>query len=91
MIFTALKYFTRLVEKTISLPIKMVRFFLYAVVFNPRLGPLRYIAALAMIYVALAIGLVYVFAPLRGLSGEIWLANKLNYDAERWMATGIDL
>ncbi len=89
MLFAILKFFTRFLERAVSLPVKLVRFFLYAVVFNPRLGPLRYVASLAIIYVVLAIGLVYVFAPIRGITGEIWLANKLNYDAERWMATAI--
>ena len=84
-----LKILTHLLEQMISIPMKLIRFILYAVVFNPGLGPLRYVAALGFIYIGLAIGLVYIYAPLRGHIGEYWMANKLNYDAERWLATAI--
>jgi len=84
-----IKILTRLVEYIIALPIKLLRFILYAVVFNPRLGPLRYIAAVGLLYIGIAISLAYIYAPLRGHIGAYWMANKLNYDAERWMATAI--
>ena len=33
--------------------------------------------------------LVYVVAPIRGLTGQLTLSDKLGYDAERWLATAI--
>ena len=36
-----------------------------------------------------ALALVYVVAPLRGLVGQYFLADKLRYDAERWLATAV--
>ena len=59
------------------------------VAFNPRLGPLRYVATLAIAYVAFAVLLVYVVAPIRGFVGQYYLGDKLRYDAERWLATAI--
>ena len=33
--------------------------------------------------------LVYVVAPLRGITGQAYMSDKLRYDAERWLATAI--
>src|SRR5581483_5051370 len=43
----------------------------------------------AAAYVTFALVLVYVLAPLRGLIGQYFLADKLRYDAERWLATAV--
>ena len=59
------------------------------VIFNPRLGALRYVIFAAFAYVAFAVLLVYVVAPVRGFVGHYFLADKLRYDAERWLATAI--
>ena len=53
------------------------------------LGPLRYVVHAAIGYVAFALLLVYVVAPARGVVGAWFMADRLRYDAERWMATAI--
>lgn len=76
-------------ELILALPIRLGRLFLVGVVLNPRLGPLRHIATAAVIFVAFAVVLVYLVAPLRGLYGQLYMAEKLRYDAERWLATAV--
>ncbi len=84
-----LRLFIRLAELVVFVPAKIARFFIDAIAFNPRLGPVRYVAAGAIGYVVFALLLVYVIAPVRGLTGQYFLADKLRYDAERWVATAI--
>lgn len=84
-----LRLLTRLVEALVALPVMVVRFLSDWLVFNPRLGPLRYVATAALGYLAFALVLVYVLAPLRGVIGHLYMADKLRYDAERWVATAI--
>lgn len=76
-------------ELLLGLPTRVLRFLADRVAFNPQLGPLRYVASAAMLYVAFAVVLVYVVAPLRGLIGQPYASEKLRYDAERWLATAI--
>lgn len=76
-------------ETLISLPVRAVRRFTELVVLNPSLGPLRYLLTGAVAYVFFAILLVYVVAPLRGIAGHTYMAEKIRYDAERWLATAI--
>ncbi len=57
--------------------------------FNPHLGPLRHVTTAAIVYIAFAVLLVYVVAPIRGFAGQYYLGDKLRYDAERWLATAI--
>ncbi len=59
------------------------------VAFNPRLGPLRPVAVVAVAYGLFAVVLVYGVAPLRGIAGHYFIGEKLRYDAERWLATAI--
>jgi membrane peptidoglycan carboxypeptidase len=59
------------------------------IIFNPRLGALRYVIFAAFGYLVFAVLLVYVVAPVRGFVGHYFLADKLRYDAERWLATAI--
>ena len=84
-----LRLVIRLAELVLFVPARLVRFFIDAIAFNPRLGPVRYLAVGAIGYIAFALLLVYVVAPLRGLTGQYFLADKLRYDAERWVATAI--
>ena len=84
-----LRLVIRLAELVLFIPARLARFFIDAIAFNPRLGPVRYLAAGAVGYLAFALLLVYVIAPLRGLTGQYFLADKLRYDAERWVATAI--
>ncbi len=80
---------TRIIEIIVTLPVRAVRFLTDWVAFNPRLGPLRHVASAAILYVIFAFLLVYVVAPIRGLAGSTYMADKLRYDAERWLATAI--
>lgn len=79
----------RVREVLIAVPMRTLTLFGEWIAFNPRLGPLRYVAAAGAAYVLFALVLVYVAAPLRGLAGHHLLADKLRYDAERWLATAI--
>ncbi|WP_439543752.1 transglycosylase domain-containing protein [Hyphomicrobium sp.] len=79
----------RVRELLISIPMRIVSLFGEWIAFNPRLGPFRHLAVAAAIYVAFAVTLVYVVAPLRGIAGQVVLGEKLRYDAERWLATAI--
>lgn len=78
-----------LVEIAIALPLRAVRLMTDWVVFNPRLGALRYLFVAVIGYVVFALVLVYVVAPLRGMTGQYTLSDKLRYDSERWLATAI--
>lgn len=89
MVIGVLRGVTRLVEATVLLPLRLSRLVLGSLVFNSRLGPVRHLATAAIAYVVFAVLLVYVVAPLRGVIGSLTLAEKLHYDAERWLATAI--
>lgn len=77
------------VEWLLALPFRLAHAFLQTFVFNPSLGPLRHVVTLGVIYVLFAATLVYVIAPIRGYTGQIYHGEKLQYDAERWLATAI--
>ncbi len=79
----------RLVEMVVSIPVWIARFFTEWIAFNPRLGALRYVVLALFAYLAFAVVLVYVVAPIRGYTGQLYLSDKLKYDAERWLATAI--
>jgi len=83
------RLFARVREVLIAVPMWIASLFGQWVLFNPRLGPLRYVAAAAALYLAFAVVLVYLVAPLRGIAGHHVLGEKLRYDAERWLATAI--
>jgi penicillin-binding protein 1A len=80
---------TRALDWAIIIPRAVIGFLTDWVAFNPRLGPLRHVAAAGLAYIAFALVLVYVVAPLRGVIGHSYLGDKLRYDAERWVATAI--
>ncbi len=80
---------TRLVMLLLAIPMYAIRFLTGSVVFNPRLGPLRHIATAGLAYVAFALVLVYVMAPLRGIIGHQTIGRQLTYAAERWLATAV--
>ena len=83
------KLLMRVVEIAVSIPIRMARFVTDWIAFNPRLGVLRYPLLAVIAYVVFAVLLVYVVAPVRGYTGQLYLSEKLRYDAERWLATAI--
>lgn len=59
------------------------------IVFNPRLGPLRYLTGTIFTYFLFAFILVYIFAPIRGWAGSYWMGPKIHYASERWLGTAI--
>jgi membrane peptidoglycan carboxypeptidase len=84
-----LRALTRLAELVLLVPVRLAAFVVDRIAFNPRLGPVRYVALAGIGYVVFALLLVYVLAPLRGWTGQFFLADQLRYDAERWVATAI--
>ena len=84
-----LRYLTFLCELVVTLPRRIGRILLDALVLNPYLGWSRYIIIGGLAYVVFAFALVYAIAPVRALSGQVWLGEKLRYDSERWLATAI--
>ena len=84
-----LRLLTHVLQLALALPIRALRVLLVAVVLNPRIGPLRHVATAGIGYVVFALLLVYVAAPLRGVIGQYFMAEKLRYDAERWVAPAI--
>ncbi len=83
------RFLSRACELAVSGPRLVLSFLVNGIAFNPRLGPLRYLTGAAVAYVLFAVLLVYVVAPLRGSIGAIYMADKIRYDAERWVATAI--
>lgn len=79
----------RMREVLIAVPMRIASLFGEWIAFNPRLGPLRYVAIGAAAYLVFAVLLVYAVAPLRGIAGHYLLGEKIRYDAERWLATAI--
>lgn len=86
---SAVRYLTRALELLVWLPFVAARFVVFAVAALPNLAPLRHLAGFAVLYALFACALVYVVAPVRGVVGHYFLADKLRYDAERWLATAI--
>lgn len=66
-----------------------IRIIVSLIVFNPHLGPLRYITGSIFFYLLFAVFLVYIFAPLRGWAGSYWLGPQIHYASERWLGTAI--
>lgn len=75
-------------EICLAVPARLARITIGIIAF-PRLGPLRYVVHAGLGYAVFAVLLVYVVAPVRGLVGSYFMADKLRYDAERWLATAI--
>jgi hypothetical protein len=53
----------RALELLVLLPFRILRVVLDRIAFNPRLGPLRYVASAATVYILFALTLVYAVAP----------------------------
>jgi membrane peptidoglycan carboxypeptidase len=84
-----LRALTRAVEVLLGMPARLVRVVFAGITFNPRLGVLRHLATAVVAYLAFAVVLVYIAAPLRGVIGHYLIGERIRYDAERWMATAI--
>ncbi len=89
MIAALIRSLLHLIEAILVAPVRILGRALAITAFSPRLGPLRYLPALALGYVAFAVTLVYVVAPIRGVVGQYFMADKLRYAAERWLATAV--
>ena len=76
-------------EFLLTCPYRVARFLFGTFIFNPRLGRLRLIVAPAMLYVLFAVLLIYVYAPIRGAMGQMWMAKVLTYADERSLGTAI--
>src|SRR6476659_3837793 len=79
----------RALELVLALPFRILRALVFALTTRPSFGPLRHALTFAFGYLVFALALVYAVAPLRGLVGQYFLADKLRYDAERWLATAV--
>ena len=79
----------RSLELVLALPFRILRALVFALTTRPSFGPLRHVLTFAVGYLVFALVLVYAVAPLRGLVGQYFLADKLRYDAERWLATAV--
>src|SRR5436190_4990409 len=79
----------RALELVLALPFRILRALVFALTTRPSFGPLRHALTFAVGYLVFALALVYAVAPLRGLVGQYFLADKLRYDAERWLATAV--
>jgi hypothetical protein len=79
----------RMLEALFALPLLAARVVAQGVVFNPKLGPLRWVVTAVVGYAAFAVLLVYVAAPVRGIVGSAIGGHALHYTAERWLATAI--
>lgn len=84
-----LRLLVSMAEGLIRLPVQALRLLFQLTAFNPKLGPLRHVIKGAVLYVAFALTLVYLVAPLRAFTGAYTMREKLGYDAERWLATAI--
>ena len=84
-----LRLITLTLELALSSLVRLGRLLVVSIALNRRLGPLRHVFTVALLYVAFAVTLVYVVAPIRGYVGNRYLGDKLAYDAERWLATAI--
>ena len=76
-------------EFLLTCPYRAARFIFAAFIFNPRLGRLRLVVAPAVLYVLFALVLTYVYAPIRGAIGQVWMAKVLAYADERSLGTAI--
>ena len=84
-----LRLLTRGAELALLVPLALARLLNFGSGLSVRLGPARYIVYAAFGYLVFALGLVYVVAPIRGITGSYTMSAKLRYDAERWLATAI--
>ena len=78
-----------LLHWALSLIRGIIRLLISIVIFNPHLGPLRYITNTILGFVLFALFLVYIFAPLRGWAGSYWMGPKIHYASERWLGTAL--
>lgn len=84
-----LRITARALNFCLTIPYRAGRFLLGSVLLNPRLGRFRLIIAPVLAYVVFALALVYIYAPLRGISGGVWMGKALDYANERSLGTAI--
>ncbi|XSG81665.1 MAG: transglycosylase domain-containing protein [Methyloligella sp. ZOD6] len=76
-------------EFLIAFPLRVLRFVFTTLAFNPKLGRMRLIVGPVVLYVLFALTLTYIYAPIRGAAGQLWMAKVLSYADERSLATAI--
>ena len=79
----------RALELLVLLPFRILRVVLDRIAFNPRFGPLRYVASAATVYILFALTSSMRWRRCAALVGQYFLGDKLRYDAERWLATAV--
>ena len=84
-----LSAFARLAHFLIALPYRAANFLFITLLFNPRLGRMRFIVAPVVLYVLFALTLTYIYAPIRGFTGQMWMGKVLAYADERSLGTAI--
>ena len=85
----AIRLLFGVLELALALPLRFLRYVLLCATAKPNLGPFRHLVSAGVAYLLFALLLVYAIAPLRGIVGQYFLADKLRYDAERWLATAV--
>src|SRR5262245_8013603 len=85
----ALRLLVFSLEMALALLLRLLQGIVSVFTSRPRLGPFRHVVALGVAYLLFSLALVYVVAPIRGIVGQYFLADKLRYDAERWLATAV--
>ncbi len=79
----------RLAHLVIALPYRAANFLFTTLLFNPRLGRMRFVVAPVVLYVLFALTLTYIYAPIRGFTGQMWMGKVLAYADERSLGTAI--
>ena len=89
MLYALFRFLARAAHVLIAVPVAIVRFLFGSVLFNPRLGRIRLLIAPVFIYVVVALAVVYVYAPIRGVTGHLWMGKVLAYADERSSGTSV--
>ena len=89
MLHALIRFLTRTGNALIAVPIALARFLFGSVLFNAKLGRLRLLLAPVMVYVVVALAVVYIYAPVRGVTGHLWMGKVLAYADERSSGTAI--
>ena len=84
-----LRITARALNFCVAIPYRVGRFLVGSVLLNPRLGRFRLVVTPVLAYVIGALVLVYIYAPLQGLSGSVWMGKALHYANERSLGTAV--
>ena len=87
--FSLIRTVFTLIHGVLDLAYGTLRLLISLIVFNPHLGPFRYITNTLFGFCLFALFLVYIFAPLRGWAGSYWMGPEIHYASERWLGTAL--